>query len=71
MKASVTIDDDIYNKALELADPAMDKADLFHEALKIFMRRQRARRLAAAGASMADMPDILSAGRTSDKYQSQ
>jgi len=49
----------------------MDKADLFHEALKIFMRRQRARRLAAAGASMADMPDIPSAGRTSDKYQSQ
>ena len=49
----------------------MDKADLFREALKIFMRMQQARRLAAAGASMADMPDITSAGRTSDKYQSQ
>lgn len=58
MKTTVTIDDDLYNKALELADPAMDKADLFHEALKIFVRVRLAKRLSAAGASMPEMPDV-------------
>ena len=58
MKASVTIDDDIYNKALELADPAMDKADLFHEAIRTFVRVRLAKRLSAAGASMPEMPDV-------------
>lgn len=58
MKATVTIDDDLYSKALELADPAMDKADLFREALKIFVRVQLAKRLSATGASMPEMPDV-------------
>ena len=29
MRTTVTIDDDLYAKAVELADPLMDKADLF------------------------------------------
>ena len=47
MKTMVTIDDDLYKKALELADPAMDKADLFREAVKTFVRVNAAKRLAA------------------------
>lgn len=58
MRTTVTIDDALYAEALEVADPAMDKADLFREAIRVFVRVQSARRLAALGAAMPDMPDI-------------
>lgn len=58
MRTTVTIDDTLYQKALEMADPAMDKADLFREAIKTFIRVQAAMRLAALGATAPDMPDI-------------
>ena len=38
MRTTVTIDDTLYERALEVADPAMDKADLFREAVKTFVR---------------------------------
>lgn len=58
MRTTVTIDDDLYNKALEVADPTMDKADLFREAIKTFVRVQAAKRLAALGAVMPEMQDV-------------
>lgn len=58
MQITVTIDDALYQQALEAADPGMDKADLLHAALKTFIRVQAARRLALLGGSMPDMPDI-------------
>lgn len=58
MRTTVTIDDELYNRALELADPAMDKADLFREAIKTFVRIQAAKRLAALGGSTPQMSDI-------------
>lgn len=58
MRATVTIDDELYNKALELADPAMDTAELFREALETFVRVQLAKRLAESGATMPEMPDV-------------
>jgi len=58
MRTTVTIDDDLYEKALEVADPAMDKADLFREAIKTFVRVQAAKRLAALGATMPEMRDV-------------
>ncbi len=58
MRTTVTIDDDLYQKALELADPAMDRADLFREAVKTFVRVQAAKRLAALGATVPKMPDV-------------
>lgn len=58
MRTTVTIDDALYQKALEVADPGMDKADLFREAIKTFVRVQAAKRLAALGAEMPDMPEI-------------
>lgn len=33
MRMTVAIDDALYQRALEVADPAMDKADLFREAI--------------------------------------
>ena len=58
MRTTVTIEDDLYEKALEVADPAMDKADLFREAIKTFVRVQAARRLAALGATMPEMQEV-------------
>lgn len=58
MRTTVTIDDDLYDRALEVADPAMDKADLFREAIKTFVRVQAAKRLAALGATMPKMQDV-------------
>ena len=46
MRTTVTIDDALYQQALAVADPAMDKADLFREAIKTFIRIQAAHRLA-------------------------
>jgi len=58
MRTTVTIDDALYEKALEMADPDMDKADLFREAIKTFVRVQAAKRLAALGGTMPDMQEI-------------
>lgn len=58
MRTTVTIDDELYQQALDMADPDMDKADLFREAIKTFVRVQAAKRLAALGGMQPDMPDI-------------
>ena len=58
MRTTVTIDDELYEKALAVADPAMDKADLFREAMKTFVRVQAGKRLAALGAAAPQMPDV-------------
>jgi hypothetical protein len=58
MRTTVTLDDALYEKALEVADPEMDKSDLFREAIKTFVRVQAAKRLAALGGSTPEMPDI-------------
>lgn len=55
MRTTVTIDDTLYEKALEVADPDMDKADIFREAIKTFVRVQAAKRLAALGGSIPEM----------------
>ncbi|QEI07506.1 type II toxin-antitoxin system VapB family antitoxin [Pigmentiphaga aceris] len=58
MRTTVTIDDALYAKAIELADPQMDKADIFREAMQTFVRVQAAKRLAALGGAAADMQDV-------------
>lgn len=58
MRTTVTIDDELYEKALAMADPGMDKADLFREAMKTFVRVQAAKRLAALGGTMPEMQEI-------------
>ena len=58
MRTTVTIDDELYEKALAVADPTMDKGDLFREAIKTFVRVQAAKRLAALGGKAPDMQDV-------------
>lgn len=58
MRTTVTIDDALYEKALQLAEPDMDKAELFREVFRTFVRVQSAKRLAALGASVPDMADV-------------
>ncbi len=58
MRTTVSIDDTLYQQALEMADPEMDKSDIFREAIKTFVRVQAAKRLAALGGSMPNMPQI-------------
>lgn len=58
MRTTVTIEDELYNQALEVADPAMDKAELFREAVKTFVRVQAAKRLAALGSAAPAMSEV-------------
>ncbi len=58
MRTTVTIEDALYQRALEVSDPDMDKADLFREAIKTFVRVQAAKRLAALGAAAPQMERV-------------
>lgn len=58
MRTTVTIEDTLYEQALNMADPDMDKADLFREAIRTFVRVQAAKRLAALGGSEPGMSDV-------------
>jgi Arc/MetJ family transcription regulator len=55
MKVTVTIDDDLYAKALAAAAPDISPADLFYEAVRTFVRVQAAKRLAALGGCAPNM----------------
>lgn len=58
MQITVTIDEDLYVRALELAEPSMNRDDLFSEAFKTFVRVQVAKRLAALGGAAPEMQDV-------------
>lgn len=58
MRTTVTIDDALYQRALEIADPGMDKGDLFREAIEAFVRVQAGKRLAALGGKAPRMKSI-------------
>jgi len=66
MRTTISIDDELFRKAVEVADPAMDKADIVREAMRVFVRVQSAKRLAALGGAapgMHDIPRSRGAGR--------
>lgn len=58
MRTTITLDDRLYQEALALSDPDMDKSELFREAIRTYVRVQAGRRLASLGGSQPDMPDI-------------
>ena len=60
MRTTLTIDDDLFAKAVELAAPGTEKSELIRECVKAFIQRQTARRLAALG---GQAPDIEQAPR--------
>jgi Arc/MetJ family transcription regulator len=67
MRTTVTIDDELYESAVKAADPGMDKADLIREAMKVFVRVQAAKRLAALGGGAAAMKDAQRRRPTVDR----
>ena len=58
VRTTVTIDDELFQRALEVADPGTDKADLFREAMKVFVRVQAGKRLAALGGGTPQMKPV-------------
>jgi predicted nucleic acid-binding protein/Arc/MetJ family transcription regulator len=58
LRTTITIDDQLYQRALDLADPETDKADLFREAMRVFVRVQAAKRLSALGGQAPKMKKI-------------
>lgn len=58
MRTTVTIDDALYQSALDVAEPGMDKGDLFREAMKVFVRVQAGKRLAALGGKAPAMKSV-------------
>jgi Arc/MetJ family transcription regulator len=58
VRTTVTIDDDLYQRALDVADPGTDRADLFREAMKVFVRVQAGKRLAALGGKAPRMKPV-------------
>ncbi len=58
MRTTITIDDELYRQALDVADPEMDKTDLFREAMKVFVRVQAGKRLAALGGKSRKMKPV-------------
>jgi Arc/MetJ family transcription regulator len=58
MRTTVTIDDELFAQALEVLEPNIDKTEIFREALKVFIRVESAKRLAALGGTTPKMKSI-------------
>lgn len=58
MRITVTIDDELFNKAMEMADPNMGRKKVFREVFKSFIQVQAAKRLIALGGSARDMKRV-------------
>ena len=65
MRTTVMVDDALYEKALEVADLKMERADIFREAMKTFVRVQAAKRLVALGGAVPAMQNIPRRGTQS------
>ncbi len=63
MRATITIEDSLYNKVVELADPSMTTGEIFREALKTFVRVQTGKRLIALGGAAPKMQEIPPSSR--------
>lgn len=55
MRTTLTIDDNLFAKAVSLAKPGIEKSELLRECVKAFIRGQTARRLAALGGQAPDI----------------
>jgi Arc/MetJ family transcription regulator len=59
MRTTLTIDDDLFAKAMALAQPGTEKAELIRECVKAFIQRQTARRMAALGGEAPEIELVL------------
>ena len=55
MRTTLTIDDQLFAKAVSLAEPGIEKSELLRECVKAFIQRQTARRLATLGGKAPDV----------------
>ena len=55
MRTTLTIDDQLFAKAVSLAEPGIEKSELIRDCVKAFIQRQTARRLAALGGQVPDI----------------
>ena len=55
MRTTLTIDDQLFARALALAEPGVEKSELIRQCVKAFIQRQTARRLAALGGQVPDV----------------
>jgi len=69
MRATLTIDDALYQQALELAEPDMNKAELFREAIQTCIRVQAAKRLAALGGVPPICPRFPAIGMSPPRHE--
>jgi Arc/MetJ family transcription regulator len=58
MRTTVTIDDKLYERALEVSEEHLEGAYLVREAMQTYVRVQVGKRLAALGGQAPDMADI-------------
>jgi len=58
MRTTVTIDDELYAQALEVIEPNIEKSELFREALRVFIRLESTKRLAALAGKIPKMKAI-------------
>jgi Arc/MetJ family transcription regulator len=58
MRTTVSIDDELFDQAIQLCEPGVDKSEIIRLAMRTFVRVQSAKRLAALGAKSPDMNDI-------------
>lgn len=55
LRTTLTIDDELFARAVALAEPGIERSELLKECVKAFIQRQTARRLAALGGQVPDM----------------
>jgi metal-responsive CopG/Arc/MetJ family transcriptional regulator len=58
MRTTVTIEDELFERAVELSDPGTERTDIIREAVKTYIRVQAGKRLAALGGSMPELEDV-------------
>ncbi len=57
MRTTITIDDELFEQALALSEPGVERSQLLKDCIKAYIQRQTARRLAALGGQVPDMQD--------------
>lgn len=64
MRITVTIDDELFENAMKMAERGANRSELIREAIKTFIRVQAGKRLAALGGTM---PSIKAVARRRHK----
>ena len=58
MRTTVSIDDELYEKAFDLSGQTLKGNKLFEEAVKTYVRVESAKRLAALGGTAPNMKNV-------------